>query len=433
VANEEHLARIKNDVNAWNEWRRVRERDLPFRLDEVDVSGADLSGVDLSGADLRDGNLRDADLNGADLRRADLTGADLSYAELHDANLRGADLSGVYLSDANLRAANLSEANLHHANLYDADLQNADLSAANLRDANLRGADLRQANLRDADLSGAHLRGANLSEADLREVNLIGVNLSATKLIGANLYSADLRDANLNKASLNRANLNGADLTGANLTEAWLSETVFADSNLTNVVGLETCSYFGSSVIDHRTLQKSRSLPIQFLRGVGLPERLIEYLPALLDDAIRIYSCFISYSTKDQEFADRIHADLQNRGVRCWFAPHDMPIGGKILDEIDTAIQHRDKLLLILSEHSIKSDWVEDEVTRAFEEERKRSKIVLFPIRIDDSVMNTNEAWAAKLRANRNIGDFRHWKDHNAYMKSLDRVIRDLTPKLNIT
>ena len=47
-----------------------------------------------------------------------------------------------------------------------------------------------------------------------------------------------------------------------------------------------------------------------------------------------------------------------------------MPIGAKILDGIDEAIRLRDKVLLILSEHSIKSDWVEDEVTTAFEEER---------------------------------------------------------------
>ena len=83
-------------------------------------------------------------------------------------------------------------------------------------------------------------------------------------------------------------------------------------------------------------------------------------------------------------------------------------------------------MLLILSEHSIDSDWVEDEVTTAFEEERKRKKIVLFPIRLDDSVMTTEEAWAAKLRASRNIGDFRHWKDHDKYLKSPERVLRDL-------
>ena len=145
--------------------------------------------------------------------------------------------------------------------------------------------------------------------------------------------------------------------------------------------------------------------------------------------AIQHYSCFISYSTKDQEFAARLHADLQKKGVRSWFAPHDLRIGDKILDEIDAAIRSRDKVLLILSEPSIKSGWVEDEVTAGFEEERKRGQIVLFPVRLDEMVMETDEAWAAKLRA-RLIGDFRRWKDHDAYKGSFERVLRDLTIKL---
>jgi hypothetical protein len=153
---------------------------------------------------------------------------------------------------------------------------------------------------------------------------------------------------------------------------------------------------------------------------------LIDYLPSLLNQAIQHYSCFISYSTKDQEFAERLHADLQNKGVRCWFAPHDLRIGKKILDEIDAAVRLRDRVLLILSEHAINSDWVEDEVTAGFEEERKRGEEVLFPVRLDEMVLNTKEAWASKLRA-RLIGDFTRWKDHDAYKKSFERVLRDLT------
>jgi hypothetical protein len=71
-----------------------------------------------------------------------------------------------------------------------------------------------------------------------------------------------------------------------------------------------------------------------------------------------------------------------------------MKIGGKILDEIDTAIRLRDKVLLILSEHSIKSDWVEDEVSKAFAEDRKRAETLLFPVRLDNAVIDTSEAWA---------------------------------------
>ena len=110
-----------------------------------------------------------------------------------------------------------------------------------------------------------------------------------------------------------------------------------------------------------------------------------------------------------------------------------MPIGGKILDEIDSAIRLRDKVLLILSKHSIKSDWVEDEVKTGYDEERKRGHTVLFPIRLDDAVIKTKEAWAAKLRMDRNIGDFRSWKDHDTYKQSLERVIRDLKTSQKVT
>jgi TIR domain len=103
-----------------------------------------------------------------------------------------------------------------------------------------------------------------------------------------------------------------------------------------------------------------------------------------------------------------------------------LKIGAKILDSLDEAIRLRDELLLVLSEASIASEWVEDEVTKAFEEERQRGKIVLFPVRVDDAVFATKEAWAAKLRANRSIGDFRQWKDHDAYQRTLDKLVRDL-------
>ena len=36
-------------------------------------------------------------------------------------------------------------------------------------------------------------------------------------------------------------------------------------------------------------------------------------------------------------------------------------------------------MLLILSENAITSDWVEDEVSKAFAEERDRKQIMLFP------------------------------------------------------
>jgi hypothetical protein len=119
--------------------------------------------------------------------------------------------------------------------------------------------------------------------------------------------------------------------------------------------------------------------------------------------------------------------------VRCWFAPEDMKIGAKILDTLDEAIRLRDKVLLVLSEASIASDWVEDEVTKASAEERHRGGVVLFPVRLDDGVFATKEAWALKLRDNRNIRDFRAWKDHDAYQRTLERLLRDLRVETETT
>jgi TIR domain/Pentapeptide repeats (8 copies) len=301
-----------------------------------------------------------------------------------------------------------------------------DLSEANLRGTDLHEATLGGANLQRADLSWANLFEANLSRADLSGANLIVANLSGANLFEANLSRADLRGANLSGAILSEANLNKANLSEANLSEAIFYETTVSNVDLSTSKNIDSVRHDGPSTIDIRTLQRSGSLPLAFLRGVGLPDTLIEYLPSLLGQAIQHYSCFISYSSKDDEFVSRLHADLQDKGVRCWFAPHDMRIGDKIRDTIDDAIRLRDKVLLVLSEASIASDWVEDEVDKAFEEERQRGGLVLFPIRLDETVLETKEAWAAKLRRSRHIGDFRAWKDHDAYQKALERVLRDL-------
>src|SRR5947209_8517368 len=74
------------------------------------------------------------------------------------------------------------------------------------------------------------------------------------------------------------------------------------------------------------------------------------------------HSCFISYSHKNEDFTKRLYADLQSHGVRCWFAPEDLKIGEKWRDRIDEAIHVHDKLLLVLSQHSVASVWVEREV-----------------------------------------------------------------------
>jgi len=293
--------------------------------------------------------------------------------------------------------------------------------------ADLRGAHLCGARLHKADLSGARLRNADLLRADLHEADLFGANLygadlSWADLSGVNFGAANLHEANLSGAVLRLANLGGADLSGANFADSLLLETVFANTNLTSARGLDSCSHLRPSTIDHRTLSKSGELPPAFLRGVGLPDLLINLIPVLRGDPLQYHPCFISYSSQDHVFAERLYDDLQGSGVRCWFAPKSLKPGDYFRSEIDQAIHTYDKLLLILSKHSIASDWVGDEVESALERERRTGQRILFPIQIDNAVKDAGD-WAAALRRRRHIGDMRAWEDTYAYRQAFDNFL----------
>lgn len=112
--------------------------------------------------------------------------------------------------------------------------------------------------------------------------------------------------------------------------------------------------------------------------------------------------------------------------MRCWFAPEDIKIGDKFRTRIDESIRVYDKLLLVLSENSVSSQWVEKEVETAMEREREQNKTMLFPVRLDDSVNEIKVGWPADIRRTLHIGDFTHWKEHDSYQKAFDRLIRDL-------
>jgi hypothetical protein len=315
--------------------------------------------------------------------------------------------------------------------------------------ADLRGADLGGANLREADISCADLRGANLSWADLVGVNLFraslgGADLSLANLRGADLGGANLSEANLRGADLGGANLSGADLGGADLNGAEIDLTRFTDNDLSGAKGLETVVHRAPSSIGIDTIYKSKGkIPHVFLRGAGVPENFIEYMASLVGTGIEFYSLFISYSDhgEDKEFAERLHADLQDKGIRCWFAPHKMEGGKKLIHQIDEAIRVYDRLLLILSPASMNSPWVRTEIARARKKELDQGKPVLFPVGLcpfkeiktwEYFKADFGEYLSSEIREYF-IPDFSNWKkDHDSYQSAFKQVVQGLTGKSTV-
>jgi TIR domain/Pentapeptide repeats (8 copies) len=257
----------------------------------------------------------------------------------------------------------------------------------------------------------------------------LGANLKSAELIGTTLRNAELSEADLSYSQLSQAVFDGTRLVKTSFMGSSVVNTLFARVDLSEAKDLETVNHLGPSSIGIDTIYESQGkIPDVFLRGAGVPEPFITNMRALVAamEPIQFYSCFISYSSEDREFAERLHADLQSKNVRCWFDREDMKIGDRIRPRIDEAIRAHDKLLLVLTENSMKSPWVEKEVETAFEKERKQGRTMLFPIRLDDEVIEAEEAWAADIRRTRHIGDFRAWKNHDDYKKAFERLMRDL-------
>jgi hypothetical protein len=282
-----------------------------------------------------------------------------------------------------------NEWRLRHPELVP-DLSGAMLSGRWREGINLSGANLKTTWLDSANLNNAKLNDADLSFTILPFASLMGADFSKSRLYKTDLSLAYLSNAKFREASLLITNLNNSILTGADFNEAQFRGVVFGNSDLSTASGLERVYHLGPSVVDVQTLYHSQGrIPDLFLRGCGLPEGFITYARSLTTQPPQFYSCFISYSSRDQDFANSLYTDLQTNGVRCWFDTQDLKIGDKLRDRIDESIRLHDKLLLVLSENSVSSQWVGDEVEAAFERERRENRTVLFPIRIDDAVMES--------------------------------------------
>jgi len=343
--------------------------------------------------------------------RLDLSEANLRKAHLIDATLSGADLSEAKLSGAVLRGAVLIEANLCEADLRWADLKRADLSRADLFDANML----------DADLGSADLYAANLSRANLSKAHLYQANLSESALIQANLSDARLTGTILSAPRLNEAKFENAKCVA----------TFWSAVDLSSCVGLETIEHSGPSTVGVDTLSWSKGrIPEAFLRGCGFspwqvklarlfdpelsPNEISELLSTELfmsrTEEMEYPGVFISYSHADSKFVDKLYGSLYGQGLSVWLDRHDM-VAGEVEKQVLGALRERDIALVVLSENSLKSQWVWLEIRKALEKEAAEDRAILCPVALDDSWQAYEKKQVVMQQVKeKNILNFSKWK-----------------------
>lgn len=354
MANPEHLRILDKGVQAWNEWRMSEPYGYP-----------DLSNAGLQGMDLRGVLFGWANLCGADLRRANLSPADQRPP--------GMPFSAYYIRTAN--------------------------TADNLRAISTSGC---------ADLRYTELQRAHLTDASLDHSVLVGADISGAALDGTSFYGA----------SFGSTVLGGVDLTCASISGAKFTEPCTIDLATLRVLKLLSLDVGRQAEL------------VRFLRGCGLSDWEIEAAKLhspdltgkqitdityrihdlLTTQPVQINPLFISYSHDDGPFVDALEVHLNDKGIRFWRDIHHAT-AGPLERQIDRAIRLYPTVLLVLSDRSVESDWVEHEARAARKLAKELGRDVLCPIALDDSWKTCS--WPARLKEQimeYHILDFSAWE-----------------------
>jgi len=327
------------------------------------------------------------------------------------------------------------------------DTSRLDLCGADFSNTTITQAVLSNVDLASANFSGANLRSIELVDCDMSSVSLIRANIGMliavntcfrkTLFDGATIESSAVASCDMSETSFILAKLHRVNVQDTEMGHSVFSEALL-DVRFNCVRNLDEAMHAAPSQLSIGTLRSfENSLPEKFLRGCGLTDEEIAYYRNQLLKPIRYYTCFISCSSVDEEFADRLYNDFQGAGIRCWKWDEDAKTGESLWGEIDQAIRKHEKLVLIASESSLKSPAVCREIERSLrlEDERLKRKErgefegntnVLFPIRLDGYI---EEGWQHERKDDvltKVVADARNWHDPKIYAALRDKLIADL-------
>lgn len=123
---------------------------------------------------------------------------------------------------------------------------------------------------------------------------------------------------------------------------------------------------------------------------------------------------FISYSSKDKNIADNLCFKLENKGIAVWYAPRD--VKGAYAEDIANAIDACTHFIVILSQNSMQSQHVLNEIDLAFQ--ALPNNIKFKPLRVDNTLFTPSFKYYLSRQ---------HWTD--ATIPPLEERLNDFVEK----
>lgn len=93
---------------------------------------------------------------------------------------------------------------------------------------------------------------------------------------------------------------------------------------------------------------------------------------------------FLCHSSVDKDKARRIYTELTKAGIDVWFDEANINYADSIISKIWEGLEESDILIVLLSNSSVKSPWVLEELKSALVEQIKNQKPRVIPVLIED-------------------------------------------------
>lgn len=113
--------------------------------------------------------------------------------------------------------------------------------------------------------------------------------------------------------------------------------------------------------------------------------KVSEFVPYINNEFVDSVKVFISYSHKDKVFVDRLALDLKSKGMDVWVFEKKIKVGESIIQKVEEGIARCDYFCLVISRHSVNSNWVKREYRTALNKQLSSGTTpTILPILIQD-------------------------------------------------
>lgn len=116
-------------------------------------------------------------------------------------------------------------------------------------------------------------------------------------------------------------------------------------------------------------------------------------------------SIFLSHTSIDKPFVEKLARDLKRVGVNVWFDKWNIKVGDSITWKIEEGIRENEYLGTILSPEALDSEWVKNELGAGWIKQMQQKKVIVLPI-------HYRNCQIPLFLSDRKFADFRTNYDH---------------------